>query len=135
MTSVGRAYFAQQYPGLDIPEADFAGLERQARRFVDYCTFNRIDEDRLSLSVVDDIKDAVCALMAYSFTEAQDKADQMADRRVSSETVGGHTVSYKYGDEIANRYRQAYEKDGQSELYKIVKVYLGHTGLMYRGVV
>lgn len=108
-------FYSQTYGG-KVPEILFNKLATQASAIIDYYTFNRIKE------ADNNVKYATCELIDY-IKNIEDKGGQ----EVASEKVGTHSMTYVAGN-----------KDGIDPIKKkqrdIVKKWLGHTGLMYRGV-
>lgn len=109
-------YYTNSFGGNTIPEASFLRLEKKARAFLDSITFNRLKEDATLID--DSVKDCLCEIMECNYKLENDGGIKI------SESVGSQSVSYQINqnDTEFNRY------------YKIAKRYLGHTGLLYRGV-
>jgi len=91
-----------------LPLLEFEFWERQARSFIDQYTFDRIDEEALSLHGAG-IADCACALAEYLYLNE-------GNENKASESISGRSATYLYGTE-----------------YKICQRFLGMTGLMYRG--
>lgn len=125
-------FYKNEYGGT-VLETEFTKLNIQAQAKVDYFTFNRIPK----LSEVPlNVKFAVCEVIDFinEQTHAKDTFNA-SDRRIASETIGSHSVSYKYGDEI-NKSKVATEEEQNKKIYGIVATYLmNEQNLMYRGVV
>lgn len=102
-------------------------MEQFYKRLIDYYTFNRIDySDPNMKSLVDE-----CIQELINLDEKlKDKISRYDSDGKKSESVGSQKVEYLALDidKIAN-----IEKENKSKIYKIIKVYFGHTGLMYRG--
>lgn len=105
-------YYSNTYGG-KVSSIDFTALEIKASRVLNYYTFNRIEE------VTDSIKLAVCELVDY-LKELEDKGG----KEIASEKVSTHSVTYADKDNISSKKKQK----------EIINNYLGHTGLLYRGV-
>jgi hypothetical protein len=108
-------FYKNNYGGRISP-FEFPRLKIQASNIVDYYTFNRIE------TVDDRVKYAVCELVDY-LKEVEDKGG----KEVASEKVSTHSVTYVVGSKEGTDPVKQKQKD-------IVKKWLGHTGLMYRGV-
>lgn len=105
------------FGGSAISATDFAKYERQARVFLDNVTFNRIKED--ATLITDDVKNCLCDIMEKKFKIENDGGIK------SSESVGNTTATYVVDSTNTTENQQ---------LYKIAKLYLGNTDLLYRGV-
>lgn len=118
-------FYKDSYGGV-ITELEFTLLNVKAQAKVDYFTFNRIPK---LYPLPETVKYCVCEVIDcihehYVTKEAEDK-------RISSETVGSHSVTYKYGDEI----NKAYKKTLDQKIYEICATYLMNgQDLMYRGM-
>lgn len=108
-------YYTNTYHGTAIPDADtFARLSIQAEAYIDLVTGGNIDTTAAYMPAV---KNAVCALCDNA------TATSTADN-VASESVGNHSISYR----ASSRAETAAQKTA------IVSLYLGSTGLLYRGL-
>lgn len=103
-------FYKNTYKG-KVSSIDFPRLEIQANSIVDLYTFNRIKEPDQK------VKFAVCELVDYLKT-----IEDIGGKEIAQESVGGHSVTYKV------------VKTAEQKQYEIVKKYLAHTGLLYRGV-
>lgn len=110
-------YYLGTYGGRHVSTAAFTGLEVRASSWVNYLTFNRVNEDNLT----DSIKMAVCEI-----ADALDKLDLNGGKVVSSESVAASSVSMSYDVSQSN--------PESAKVKSILSRYIGHTGLMYRGV-
>ena len=109
-------YYLGTYGGRHASSKDFTGLEVRASSLVNYFTSNRVNESNLT----EPIKMAVCEIV-----DALSKLDATGGKIVTSESVGT-SVSMSYD-----------MSQGDPEMRKaksILLKYIGHTGLMYRGV-
>lgn len=110
--------FYQLEWGGKVPMTDFAQLNIQATKIIDYYTFNRLKECE---NVSNDVKYAICELI-----DDMHRLKATGGKEVASEKVGTHSITYatsnNSGDAVKKKQRD------------IVKKWLGHTGLMYRGV-
>jgi hypothetical protein len=109
------SYYQTMYFGTDVAESDFPALMGKASAFIDRETFGRISGEP-----EDCVKQAACALVdclhAWGGTDG-----------VSSESVGEYSVSYNVG-------HGGHSASVRDRMYKILRDYLGNTGLLYRGV-
>ena len=95
---------------------DFARLSRQASAYLDNVCFGRI-ADVTDEAILSKVKDACCAVAdAYLLNETG---------IVSQETNDGISVTYTRG--VSNTLTD------EQRLYQAALLYLGNTGLMYRG--
>lgn len=112
-------FYVQSFKGGVIPSAkDFLTAEAAAGRYVEYVTCGRVVG-----KTTDDIKNAVCAVaeLEYQTLTKNQKTG------ISSESNDGVSVSYaQESSESA--------KAAENQKYSVALRYLGHTGLMYRGV-
>lgn len=107
-------FYKNTYGG-KVSEQEFKHLEVLAANTVDYYTFNRI------IGPDDNVKYAVCELVDY-LKELKDKGGN----EIESEKVGTYSITYAVANEGTNLVKRK-QRD-------IVRKWLGHTGLMYRGV-
>ena len=110
--------FYQVYWGGKIPMADFTQLNIKATQIVDYYTFNRLKNLE---TIENDVKYAVCELI-----DEMHRLEKTDGKEVASEKVGTYSISYAVNNDS--------EKAIQDKQKNIVKKWLGHTGLLYRGV-
>lgn len=114
-------FYTNDYHGFMISESEFPYFSERASAYIDSVTFGRakkLSEDNLKL-----VKLAVCAC-CETYKSVQKNPDTLG---ISSETVGDHTISY-----TSTSAAQTAIETGNA-LYRNVKQYLGHTGLMYKG--
>lgn len=112
-------YYQTNFGGTTIPSDSFNAYERKARVFLDLVTFNRLKNDN---TLIDDtVKDCLCEMMETKFN--LDNSENV----IASETVDSHSVTYAVD-------KNAIEETEEQKLYKIVKLYLSNTNLLYRGV-
>ena len=119
MAYVDFTYYSTSFGGTTIPEADFLKLERQARTFLNNITFNRLTGE--SAIITNEVKDCICEMM-----ECKYNLDN-SENTIASETVDSHSVTYAVD-------KNAIEETEQQKLYRIAKLYLSNTNLLYRGV-
>lgn len=128
---VDYSFYNATYGGT-VLESDFTKLNNQAQSKVDYFTFGRISK---LLSLPKSVQFAVCEIIDYLNQQGKyNSSTSVNDRRIASETIGSHSVSYKYGDEI-NKAKSLTEQDHNKNIYEICATYLmNEQNLMYRGV-
>lgn len=104
--------------GGKLPEEDFTRLELRASAILNYYTFNRIEE------VDNNIKGLISELVNFE----QKLEEELIDNEdIKSETVDTHSITYK--DK-----KMTSQAEARKSKLDIIKVYLGHTNLLYRGV-
>lgn len=96
---------------------DFQRLSRQASAYLDHVTFDRI-QNVTEEKVMGKVKDACCAVAEVYLLNEQGGG-------IASETNDGISVTYVNG---------AGSKTDEQRLHEAALIYLGNTGLMYRGV-
>lgn len=118
MAYVDYNYYKNSFGGTAVPEENFLNLSVQASAFIDYITFNRLKGESVQIS--DEVKMATCAVM--------DEIKKINDNGgiKSSESIGDYSVSYA---NVENSSKSEYKVK-----YSAAALYLGHTGLLYRGV-
>lgn len=109
-------YYSNSFGGGTIPETSFNMYERRARAFIDYITFNRLKNNNELID--EDIKGCICEIMECNYKTDMDGGIK------ASESIGNVSVSYVVGPNTTD----------YGKYYKIAKMYLGHTNLLYRGV-
>lgn len=109
-------YYLGTYGGRHASAAAFPRLEVRASSLVNFLTFNRVDDSTLT----EPIKMAICEIV-----DALDKLDQTGGKVVSHESIGT-TQSMTYATSQGN--------PEVSRAKGILTKYIGHTGLLYRGV-
>lgn len=113
------AFYTDKYLGRIIPnENDFAYYALRASEIIDNKTFGRINE------ITPAVQLACCAAADELYSDASARAK--AASGVSSESVDGYSVSYRAYDTEA-------EKAAEKKVNAAIKLYLGSTGLMFRG--
>lgn len=105
-------FYTDKYYGTSVPNsALFQRLSIRASYFINSITSNRIENN-----LADDIQFATCAVIDVMYKIEQDGGVK------SSESTGNHSVVYKG------------KTTEEKMCYKAAKVYLSHTGLLYKGV-
>lgn len=113
-------YYIETYKGASISEKDFPMLAERASDYITYLTFGRATEDN------EKVKRAACAMAeAYQVIFKAQSAAISESGEIASQTVGSYSVTYRSSADLAESQRK--------ELYKIAQMYLGSTGLLYRG--
>ena len=108
-------YYKGSYYG-KMAEEDFVRLSRQASAYLDNVCFGRI-ADVTDEAIMAKVKDACCAVAdAYLLNE---------NGIVSQETNDGISVTYVRS--VSNTLTD------EQRLYQAAFLYIGNTGLMYRG--
>lgn len=107
------SYYTATYKGT-MPEEDFNRLSRQASAYIDSLTFGRAGRDH-PLSIQSKIKDACCAVADILLKKEQ-------GGELSSQTVGPWTKHFTSSGRTMDQ-----------QQYEAALLYLGMTGLMYRG--
>lgn len=115
-------FYEEEYLGTILADTEFPPYALRATTEINYITFDRAKQvilDNTDADAVQAIKMATCAL-----------AEQLLDldtnpRLLESEKVGTHAVTYAKTPDI--------KWTRLDRLQSAAKVYLAHTGLMYRG--
>ena len=110
------SYYKDKFHGKLVPEESFERNALQASQYIDNVTFGRIGSD-----VTDAVKNACCALAEIYYSGT---VSPRAASGVTSEKVGDHSVSYAAAENASTQ---------QKRLRSAVKLWLGATGLLYRG--
>lgn len=106
------------YSGTAPDSAVFQRLLIRAESEIDLRTFGRVARNwsTLPLEVQTRVKNAVAEMIYTMETEPAE------ERRVKSESVGSHSVTYEYNEK-------------ESDIYSdVIKRHLLTTGLLYRGI-
>ncbi|MCM1024416.1 MAG: hypothetical protein NC395_10215 [Prevotella sp.] len=112
-------YYKDFFKGKLIPAEDFDHAAIPATQYINNVTFGRIGSN-----VTDAVKNACCAAAEiYYRCDMSEAALEAAGK--SSEKTGDHSVTYAKSDFSYS------SKDKQ--LSKAVRLWLGSTGLLYRG--
>ena len=117
-------FYTTTYLGTAIASADFARLALRASQVIDNATFNRAaaivtaDEDDETIEL---IQMATCAVAE----EIQTQESSGSIDGVTSERVGSYSVTYG-----ANARAMLSNEEKQE---RAARIYLGQSGLMYRG--
>ena len=119
MAYVDFTYYSTSFGGTTIPETDFTKYEIKARTFLNNITFNRLTGE--SVTITEEVKNCMCEMMECKYN--LDNSENV----IASETVDNHSVTYAVNKTII-------EETEQQKLYRIAKLYLSNTNLLYRGV-
>lgn len=110
-------FYQNQFGGTAITEENqFKRQAIEACCLIDEMTFGRIKK------ADEDVKMAVCAVAEIGYKEYR----QENEAQIASESVGPHSVSY--AKQIKSR------DDFLSEKRNVIRHFLMHSGLLYRGI-
>ena len=112
-------YYTTAYLGTAIVSADFNALALCASAVLDQLTFGRAALETV-VATVDSLKMACCAV-----AEELQNQEESSGGGIQSESIGANSVSYVKGAAATLT-----DKEKQS---RAASVYLGSTGLMYKG--
>lgn len=121
-------YYTNDFGGTLIPEDMFDRSVKMAGRYIDMFTYGNITED--NTDTIDGLKDCACdmAESVYSMLYASTSEGQSKEKK--SETIDGYSVTYVTDQKDGESVRKVLERN----LYAIVSLYLGRSGLMFAGV-
>lgn len=121
---VDYSYYIEDFGGEKISsESDFKRIRNLAETHLCNFTFSRIKNDVENEHL---IKSCICEMCDTIY----DMTLKDGGKVKKSENTDGYSVSY-----VTERIDgQDTEKALENKLYRIAKVYLGNTGLLYRGV-
>ena len=115
-------FYDETYLGTAITEANFPALALRASATLDQITFSRaavVITDNDDADLVESIQMATCAVA----DEYQRQSDE--GKEVTSERVGQHSVTYAVNNVM--------KLSDDEKLARVAKLYLGNSGLMFRG--
>ena len=118
-------YYKNTYLGTAIADANFPQLALRASAQIDALTFDRVAPiitAATETAKIDKIKMATCALSEE--IQTQDASGDSAGG-IQSESIGSNSVSYAAGALATLTHDQ--------KLQRVARLYLGNTGLMFRG--
>ena len=120
------SFYRDDYGG-ELNEEAYNRLALKASRYIDRLTMNRAESYQTLHPEDSALKKACCAgAEQYELIEAARSTLCVdGDGEIASESVGGHSVSYRSGIEQAAAL--------EAELREIISSYLALTGLLYRG--
>ena len=113
-------FYTDVFFGKAIPAEEFARYALLATQYVNSVTFGRINAD----SPIDEAKMACCAVAEIYYTVKD--ATSKAISGIASEKVGDYSVSYSSASKET-------EISVEAKRYSTAKLWLGNTGLMFRG--
>ena len=115
-------FYANEYSGIVLSEADFPRLAKRASEEIDYMTFNRAQcAEGARLTAV---KMATCAVAETLHTIEQSGGVTAAG--ITSERVGGHSVTYADASKTTH--------DRGVLMLNAACRHLEWTGLLYAGI-
>jgi len=120
-------FYTTQYLGTTLIQAEFPRLAMRASAIVDQVTFGRaatVIEANEDDETIEKIKLATCGIA--ELVKQLDKVENNGGGEVASERVGNHSVSY-----VQNA--TATMSDDE-KFFRVAKLYLFDTELLYRGV-
>lgn len=112
-------FYENNFKGTLIPFEVFDIFNRDASVFIDYITLNRTKK---FIEVPDEVKMATCSVAEYMY-RTTDGTGITPLQLKTSESIGDYQVSYQQMDNA----------EVETLYYRAAKVYLAHTGLLYRG--
>lgn len=127
---VDYAYYSGEYAGTSISETEFTAFARKASLKMDTFTFGRLSSWP-STDFPDSVFDACCAIaeVLYAYEEKQNAiTEATANGAIKSESNDGYSVSFGAVDRVAD------EAAVNKEVRGLIETYLGHTGLLFRGL-
>lgn len=113
-------FYTESFLGKSIPAEEFGHYALLATQYINSVTFDRIVGEPIEA-----VKMACCAV-AEAYRSAYGASYYKALSGIASESVGSHSVSYATPN-------SATAKIPEEKLYSATKLWLGNTGLMYRG--
>lgn len=120
-------YLSLYYGNVFTDENEFNRCASRASDYLNRLTMNRVQDYMVLHPDSEEVKKATCALAEVYAGISNARANALsADGEIASESVGGHSVSYRSGLETSATL--------ETELRKIAQSYLAMTGLLYRGV-
>jgi hypothetical protein len=113
-------FYQNQYKGSVVPSSEFEELSERATEYVDSQILVNISDIYTDYPSVipTELKKCVCRLCEIAYLE-------MNNPKVASESVGSYSRSFEN-----NGTSQSYE----SRLNFAMRVFLGKTGLLYKGI-
>lgn len=126
------AYYTGTFGGTLVPATDWDRAAGFASDWMDAATFGR-----LTAGVPSEWETQVrrcCCEMAEQVHSHVFAGQSTDDGKVSSETIGSYSVSYRSSAETISALLHGGTDGLEDVLYSIVRRYLGRTGLLYRGV-
>lgn len=112
-------FYKGNYRGKLIPSSEFDFWARKSTQIIKQHTFGNIDETKV---VIDEVQMCCCDISEELYK--QEKRQSRVG--VTSEKVGEYSKSYESSEEI--------NKFGKKRVQQIINLWLGNTGLLYRGL-
>ncbi len=113
-------FYTDTFKGATVKDAEtYERLAVEASALIDWMVTSKID---VSAPYMDKVKMAECALVEISHEQTQCAANPVK----SAERVGDHSVNYAVSMPTQEQY--------SSMKADKIRIYLGNTGLLYRGV-
>lgn len=124
-------YYANEYlcgKTAQVSEKEFLFWEKQARKEIDLHTFNRLKNEN---SIREEVKDCVCAIAELLY-----KANKVSEDAAAQGLAGPLVQWNNDGNSGSVDLSQSvYSESGKkTEIKRLVRTYLAHTGLLYAGV-
>ena len=117
-TYTNYTFYKNKYKGNFIPDENtFNRLVIPASAYINQITFNNIDENDYDECV----EYATCSVADVLY-----KQETIDENDISSESVGNHSRSFGSAKKS--------DEQREKEKYKVAKLYLAHTGLLYGGL-
>jgi len=113
-------FYENSYKGTVVPSSDFDELSERATDYLRGRILVQNLDDGVDISTFDEVKRCICRLVELAYIDAKN-----LDIKVSSETVGGYSRSFQNGD---------ISRDLESRYDFAVRIYLGQTGFLFRGI-
>lgn len=127
-------YYMVDYKSELVPQESFDKLMIKATSRVNYFTSNRISSSTLEdENISTQVQNCVCEIIELLYTQEQLKEALVEKKQVQSETVGPISKTYSNNLNLISQ-RILNDTELDESIYQICVTYLGHTGLMYRGI-
>ena len=110
-------FYKDEFHGKLIPAEDFDRAAISATQYINNVTFGRIGSN-----VTEAVKNACCAAAEVYYSGS---VSPRAASGITSEKTGDHSVSYAAAETVNSQSKR---------LRYAVKLWLGSTGLLYRGI-
>lgn len=110
-------FYKDEFHGKLIPAEDFDRAAISATQYINNVTFGRIGSN-----VTEAVKNACCAAAEVYYSES---VSPRAASGITSEKTGDHSVSYAAAETVSSQSKR---------LRSAVKLWIGSTGLLYRGM-
>lgn len=116
-------FYAATFLGDAIAQADFDRLALRATEQIDQLTFGRAEE-YITADTAEQDAAMIALIQMATCAVAEAIQSNEAGGQIQSERVGQHSVTYSVATPVTK----------QAAISKAAKLYLGRTGLMYRGM-